>query len=104
MKQIITRLDDELAQALKDRARSSGESVNAYVNRLLRAAVVGPDSPRQRWKAAAIASGLLMDVPARRRSGTDRDWNIDFTAKLLGGVKTPAGYASDLVSKDRDER
>ncbi len=98
MKQIITRVDDELADALKHQAGRTGESVNSYVNRLLRVAVVGPDSPRQMWKAAAMADGRL--TPRTPRTGRPRRWALD----LMTTVTTRAGYASDLVSAERDER
>jgi plasmid stability protein len=97
MKQIITRVDEELAEALKKRAAETGESVNSYMTRLLRLAVAGPQSPRRMWKAAAIANGLVMSRPPRqgpRRSGRD----------LRTAVTTPAGYAAGLVSAERDER
>ncbi|HUY61388.1 MAG TPA: hypothetical protein VMW49_05880, partial [Candidatus Dormibacteraeota bacterium] len=70
MKQIITRVDDEVAEALKCQARRSGESVNSYMNRLLRVAVGDLSSPRQLWKAAAVADGRLLDrgrPPGRTR-------------------------------------
>jgi len=60
MKQIITRVDDDLADALKHQASRTGESVNSYLNRLLRIAVTGPGTPRHQWKAAAISNGRLM--------------------------------------------
>ena len=37
MKQIITRIEEDLAEALKQRAAEAGESVNSYVTRLLEA-------------------------------------------------------------------
>ena len=98
MRQIITRVDDELAEALKQQAGNSGESVNSYVNRLLRVAVVGPGSHRQMWKAAAMADGRLVDRPPR--TGRPRRWAMD----LRTTVTTTAGYAARLVSAERDER
>ena len=98
MKQIITRVEDELADALKRQAGRAGESVNSYVNRLLRVAVVGPGSPRQIWKAAAVADGRLASRGAP--AGRPHRWNL----KLETAVATPAGYAAELVSGERDER
>jgi len=99
MKQIITRVDDELADAIKRRARRSGESVNSFVNRLLRTAVAGvgvtADSPRQLWKVAALTDGRLVRRGTRAvgaRRGTPPK------------VTTPAGYVSGAVSRERDER
>lgn len=98
MRQIITRVDDELADALKRQAGRAGESVNSYVNRLLRIAVAGPGAPRQMWKAAAVADGRLL--PRGAPTGRPHRWDL----KLETAVKTPAGYAAELVSGDRDER
>jgi len=98
VKQIITRMDDELADALKRQAGRAGESVNSYVNRLLRVAVAGPGSPRQMWKAAAVADGRL--AARGVGAGRPRRWAL----KLETTVETPAGYAAELVSAERDER
>jgi len=98
VKQIITRVDDEIAEALKCQALRSGESVNAYMNRLLRVVVGDPTSSRQMWKAAAVADGRLMEraaQPGRTRSLAD--------LALKTVVSTPAGYASRVVSEERDE-
>lgn len=88
MKQLITRVDETLAEAVKQRAALSGESVNAYVTRLLRSAVEG----RQSWKSEALAAGRL----ATRGSVSSSGPGVVVT--------TPAGYASLIVSSDRDER
>ncbi len=97
MKQIITRVDDDLAAALKNQASRTGESVNSYLNRLLRAAVAGPSTPRHEWKVAAISNGRLMsreNLNSRARNRTKRP-----------GTKlhTPSGYATNIVSDGRDE-
>ena len=97
MKQIITRVDDDLADALKTQASRTGESVNSYLNRLLRAAVAGPGTPRHEWKVAAISNGQLMsrkNPNSRTRKRTKRPGNK---------LHTPSGYASNAVSDDRDE-
>ncbi len=97
MKQIITRVDDDLADALKSQASRTGESVNSYLNRLLRAAVAGPGTPRHEWKVAAISNGRLMS----RKNPNSRARN---RIKRPGTkLHTPSGYASNAVSDDRDE-
>lgn len=88
MKQIITRVEESLAEAVKERAALTGESVNAYVTRVLGAAVGG----RQVWKNDAIAAGRL-------KSRADRS-----SPRPHPAVSTAPGYASDLVSAERDER
>jgi plasmid stability protein len=88
VKQLITRVDEALAEAVKERAALTGESVNAYVTRLLRAAIGG----RQAWKSEAIAAGRLIpraSHPSPHPRAT---------------VSTAPGYASALVSSERDER
>ncbi|MHB8190583.1 MAG: hypothetical protein ACYDHP_09250 [Ferrimicrobium sp.] len=98
MKQIITRVDDDLADALKHQAGRNGESVNSYLNRLLRAAVAGPSTPRHEWKVAAISNGRLLsrtDPTSKPRSRAQSS-----NTKL----RTPSGYASDTVSAERDQR
>jgi len=88
MKQLITRVDESLAAAVKQRAALTGESVNAYVTRLLGAAVGG----RQAWKIEAITAGRLMSRASRS------------SPRPRSAVATVPGYASDLVSSERDER
>lgn len=98
MKQIITRVDEELADAVKREAARIGESVNSYITRLLRVAVTGPGSSRHLWKAAALADGRLArregESPTARRRAPDLD----------SPITTPAGYAAEVVSRDRDQR
>lgn len=98
---MITRLDDDLADALKRRARTSGESVNGYVTRLLRAALgapsAAPASARQMWKAAALADGRLV----KRGLSTARSAGC---VPYLPGSVTPAGYAVQALSDERDDR
>jgi plasmid stability protein len=96
MEQIITRGDDELADALKRQAGKTGESVNSYVTRLLRVAVAGPGSPRHMWKAAAMADGRL--IPRASRTGRPRRWSAG------NKVTTPAHYASELLRAAREDR
>ena len=98
MKQIITRVDDDLADALKHQASRTGESVNSYLNRLLRTAVTGPGTPRHEWKAAAISNGRLMSRKELTSRSGDRAQRPDTK------IRTPSGYASNTVSDDRDER
>ncbi|NNN12563.1 MAG: hypothetical protein HKL81_02290 [Acidimicrobiaceae bacterium] len=98
MKQIITRVDDDLADSLKHQASRVGESVNSYVNRLLRAAVAGPGTHRHEWKVAAISNGRLMSRKNLTSSSYDR------AKRPVTKIRTPSGYASNAVSYDREER
>ena len=96
MKQIITRVDEELARALKEQAAHAGESVNSYVTRMLRTVTASSPASAGRavWKAAALADGRL----AQR--GLHRKALADPSARL----STPAGYAADLVAQERQDR
>ncbi|MHB1502238.1 MAG: hypothetical protein ACYCYK_14085 [Candidatus Dormibacteria bacterium] len=55
-------------------------------------------SSRQMWKAAAVADGRLMERAAQ--AGRTRS-PADLAFKTV--VSTPAGYASRVVSAERDE-
>jgi hypothetical protein len=88
VKQIITRVDEPLAEAVKRHAALAGESVNGYITRVLRDSVDG----RQAWKRDAIAAGRLS-------SRTDPSAEYPNVS-----VSTAAEYASHLVSSERDER
>ncbi len=96
MKQLITRIDDDLARNLKRQAERNGESVNSFVNRLLHIAVLGSGSPRQLWKAAALADGRLL---ARGSAAAD---DREFQMHVSSRPKEP-GYAARAISEGRDE-
>lgn len=59
MKQLITRLDDELHARLKQRAAAEGRSVNDLVTRALANAVEQPMT-RQAVRSRAEATGRLV--------------------------------------------
>jgi hypothetical protein len=94
--QVITRMDDELAAALKARARAAGVSVNEYVTRLVRVAVGAPAGEDRSWKAAGVADGWLVDrPPANPRLVASREW--------IARPRTfPPGYRNPVV-EERDE-
>jgi plasmid stability protein len=66
MRQLITRIDEDLHRRLKKRAASQGRSVNAMVSELLRSAVDSQDE-RQLVRARLRALGRLAYVPRPRR-------------------------------------
>lgn len=64
MRQLITRIDDDLHRRLKARARDQGRSVNKLVTQILEDAV--PDeTPRERFRQRLKERGMLveLDVP-----------------------------------------
>jgi plasmid stability protein len=66
VRQIITRIDEDLHRRLKRRAAAQGRSVNAMVNDILREAVARPDGP-ELLRARLRALGRLAYVPRPRR-------------------------------------
>jgi len=66
VKQLITRLDEDLHERLKARAAAEGVSVNALVTNLLRAGLTEGDD-RARIRARMQAAGLgVVHRPSRR--------------------------------------
>ena len=66
VKQLITRLDEDLHERLKARAAAKGVSVNAFVTDLLRASLAEGDD-RARVRARMEAAGLsIVHRPSRR--------------------------------------
>ncbi|MDQ2914299.1 MAG: toxin-antitoxin system HicB family antitoxin [Chloroflexota bacterium] len=77
MRQLITRIDEDLHRRLKRRAAAEGRSVNAMVSDLLRGAVAGRDGP-DLLRARLRALGRLADIP-RPRKALSRDAAIALT-------------------------
>ena len=67
MRQLITRLDDELLASLKRRAAAEGRSVNAVVNEILRSQVASR-SPRAELRMRGHEQIVRPPRPARRPS------------------------------------
>jgi plasmid stability protein len=66
MRQLITRLDDDLHGRLKERAAAEGKTVNAYVTDVL-ARAVGADDTRESVAARVAQAGMRVLVPRPRR-------------------------------------
>lgn len=64
MRQLITRLDDDLHRRLKERAARAGTSMNAYVTTLLREAV-DRDDPKARLRERLRSEGRLVVPPVK---------------------------------------
>lgn len=63
MKQLITRIDEDLHRRLKTQAAAEGRSLNALVTEVLEAAVA-PRSGRERLRERARIAGLLEEPSA----------------------------------------
>src|SRR5438128_810970 len=71
MRQLITRIDDDLHHRLKRRAAVEGRSLNAMVSDILRRAVVAHDQ-RELVRARLRALGRLAFVPRPRKAPSRR--------------------------------
>jgi len=97
--QVITRMDEELATALKARAKEVGVSVNEYVTRLVRVAVGGPATATRAWKAKGVAEGWLVDRPA---ATPGKRLAIEERLRHLPSPTFPPGYRNPII-EERDE-
>jgi plasmid stability protein len=96
VRQLITRIDDDLHRRLKERARDQGRSVNSLVTAILEEAI--PDeSPRERLRRRLREAGRLREFPVPENPPS-RD---DVIALLRGD----AGRAVlEALEKDRARR
>jgi plasmid stability protein len=64
VRQLITRIDEDLHRRLKERAAVERRSVNALVTDVLTSAVAGPDTPaRVKERARALGLAVVPDMP-----------------------------------------
>lgn len=92
MRQLITRIDDDLHERLKARAVREGRSVNALVTELLESVLAAADE-RGVVRARAKAAGLAVVLPPRKRPPS-RDAAIALT-------KGAGRAASRALAKER---
>ena len=92
MRQLITRIDEDLHRRLKRRAATEGRSVNAMVSELLRGAVDTRDE-RELVRARLRALGRLANIP-RPRKPISRDAAIALT-------RGAGRAASQALAEDR---
>lgn len=95
VRQLITRLDDDLHSRLKERAAAEGRSVNALVVRILADEVEATDRRRRlRWRARA--AGKLV-VPPQPAAAPSRD--------ALEAITRGSGTAtSEALAAERAQR
>jgi len=67
VRQLITRLPDDLHARLRARAADEGRSLNSLVVEALAGLVRDAPDPRSRVRARARAFGLLVEVPTPAR-------------------------------------
>jgi plasmid stability protein len=95
VRQLITRVDDELRRELKRRATAEGRSVNALVTELLRTAVARQDQ-RELVRARMRALGRRATIPRPRKAPS-----LDAVEKLTRGLGT---RVSEALEADRGRR
>jgi plasmid stability protein len=95
MRQLITRVDDDLHARLRLRAIQEGRSVNALVNDIL-AAEVSRGDPRSALRMRARASGRLVVPPAPARTPS-RD-------AVARATRVAGTAASEALLLDRADR
>jgi plasmid stability protein len=95
MRQLITRIDDQLHERLRARAAAEGRSVNSLVKELLELALLAGDE-RARVAARIEAAGLRV-VPRPERPAPSRD--IAIAATRGAGQVASAALTADRTSR-----
>lgn len=93
MKQLITRIDDDLHRRLKERAAAQDRSLNDLVRAVLEAAL---DDPTATLRRRISASGLRV-VPARPVAAPSRE-------AVIEGMRGRGAALSEALAADRDAR
>src|SRR6266508_4085537 len=95
MRQLITRIDERLHEALKFRAAAEGRSVNALVTELLSSGLA-PADERSMVRARAESRGLMV-TPRPPRRPPSRD-------AAISGTKGAGRAASEALEAERARR
>lgn len=97
MKQLITRIDDDLHARLKKRAVSESRSVNSIVTEAIESAVE-PEDPREWLRKRAAARGIkFVERPGKPITPEKR-------AALLEKTRGLGPVLSEMLEQDRAER
>jgi plasmid stability protein len=97
MKQLITRIDEDLHARLKRRAASEGRSVNALVTDALERAV-GPEDPRTELRRRAAARGIKLHRHDAPPSDPERRAAVIARTRGLGPM------VDELLEQERRDR
>jgi plasmid stability protein len=95
VRQLITRMDDELHERLKTRAAAEGRSVNALVNDVLTRAIAEVD-PRMAVRARVAAADLRVEVRPDRRPPS--------RAVAIASTRGAGSAASEALAAERARR
>ncbi len=94
MRQLITRVDDDLHARLKQRAADEGVSMNALVTRILGDALA--ETPRERFLRQLEREGRRYVPPQPASVPTDEE--------LLDATQGSGSAVSDALRHDREAR
>lgn len=95
MRQLITRISDDLHARLKKKAKAEGKSVNAVVTEVIEAALDSELTPAQRLRKRAKELGILAEVPQLDEEPTmSRDDFIEST-------KGMGPFLSEILEQQR---
>ena len=95
MRQLITRIDDELHSRLKARARTEGTSVNTLVTQAIEESLATPADRRSALRRRLRSLDLLADVVPPTEP-LDR-------AEVIESLRG-CGTVTDLIEAERAER
>lgn len=95
MRQLITRIGDDLHTRLKARAAAEHRSVNSLVTELLEHGVSKSDA-RSRWRARLEAEGRVVIRTPKWRAPTSRD-------EAIAATRGWGASVSEALRADRDE-
>lgn len=96
MRQLITRLDDDLHARLKDAARAEGRSVNAFVVDALERATAKPPDAWAAVRRRLVADGAIVVPPARSR--------VPSREEVAAATRGSGQAVSDALRAERDAR
>lgn len=96
MRQMITRIDDDLHARLKARAEAEHRSLNALATEALEAAVARPVDKAAGLRRRIVSAGLIANTP--QPSGPSLD------PAQLRALTRGKGTVSDLLERQRGER
>jgi antitoxin FitA len=96
VRQLITRIDDDLHGRLKARAAAEGRSVNSLVVEALRALTSSEDTPRAALRARADRSGARVVPPAPARVPSRRT--------VATATRGAGSAASEALARERETR
>lgn len=103
MRQLITRIDDDLHRRLRERARREGRSLNALATEALERAAGRPQDPRAR-KAAIRARAARAGVQIHEPAVTGAPLSAAELDRAIAGTRGLGPVAQRILDEDRGPR